>query len=153
MHIDRLARVLPLAALLVLLVAPPVSADHCGAAATVSPASGPAGTTFVFRTNLGAASDLRLYRDDRLVKEVFLEGDGFVRYDIETGPGDAGHWRARAEVRTQTDCSAEASFTVLEIPDTATDRDPLAPAILASVVGAALAGLGICHWRSVGRSR
>jgi hypothetical protein len=67
-----------------------VSADHCGAAATVTPSSGPPGTTFVFRTNLGAPSMLRLYRDGTLVRSAALDGDGPVRFAIRTGAGDSG---------------------------------------------------------------
>ena len=72
---------------IVLLSLPaPASADHCGADATVSPASGPPGTTFVFRTNLGAPSELQVFRNERLVKVVPLDGQAFVRYRIRTGP-------------------------------------------------------------------
>src|SRR5512141_2047424 len=93
-----------------LLIAPSqVLADHCGATATITPTVGPPGTTFVFRTNLGAPSDLRMYRNGSLVDSVPLTGDGFVRYAIRTGPGDAGAWRARAVVRGSPDCAAEAT--------------------------------------------
>lgn len=59
MRLTRLVLLLPLVALLA--IAPtPVLADHCGAGATIAPSSGPPGTTFVFKTNLGAPSDLHL---------------------------------------------------------------------------------------------
>jgi len=97
-----------------------VSADHCGAVGSITPASGPPGTTFVFRTNLGSPSDLRIYRNERLVREVFLASDADVRYRIRTGAGDAGTWRARAEVRGFPDGITEVSFVVVATPDTST---------------------------------
>jgi hypothetical protein len=127
-----------------------VSADHCGAAATISPSSGPPGTTFVFRTNLGAPSDLRLYRNDRLVAEQFLDGEAFVQYDITTESGDEGRWRARAEVRGQPECAAEASFVVLGAPDTSTASTPstASSTVVPAVVLALLAGFGLGLRRS-----
>ncbi|HEX5589688.1 MAG TPA: hypothetical protein VFX65_05310 [Candidatus Limnocylindrales bacterium] len=113
----RLTWMLPIA-LLVLWLPGPALADHCGADATISPPTGPPGTTFVFRTNLGAPSDLRVYRNGRLVRDVYLAGDGFVRYRIRTVAGDTGDWRARAEVRGSPECAAEVSFTVIGPPDT-----------------------------------
>ncbi len=68
-----------------LLVPAPVLADHCGAGANVSPPSGPPGATFVFSTNLGARSDLYLYRNGHLVATAFLDNDDFVSYRIKTG--------------------------------------------------------------------
>lgn len=45
------------------LVSPPAAvADVCGASTTVEPSSGPPGTTFVFRTNQSAPTNLALYR-------------------------------------------------------------------------------------------
>ncbi len=119
----RLARLVLLLPLIVLLaIAPtPVLADHCGAAATIMPSSGPPGTDFVFKTNLGAPSDLHLYRDGKLVRSVFLDDSDFVSYAIKTGPGDAGAWRARAEVRGFPDCAAEAAFTIVGTPETSTE--------------------------------
>lgn len=128
----RWVRLLGIAALtsIVLLSQPaPASADHCGAEATVSPASGPPGTTFVFRTNLGAPSELEVFRNERLVKVVPLDGDAFVRYRIRTGPGDAGAWRAHAAVVGRPDCVAEASFSVVGPPDTATVASPRTPRV------------------------
>jgi hypothetical protein len=119
----RLVLVLSLLAVLALMPAP-VLADHCGADATVTPASGPAGTTFVFSTDLGAPSELSLYRDGTLVRSVSLDASGPVRYEIRTGTGDAGSWRARAEVRGSPGCAAEATFTVVGTPDTSTDAPP-----------------------------
>ncbi len=132
-RLDRLVRALPLVALLALFAPTPVSADHCGGAATVSPSSGVPGTTFVFSTNLGAPGDLRLYRNGKLVKEVFLPGDGFVRYDIETESGDAGEWRAHAQVHGRPDCYSEASFTVRAPPDTST-ASPGPPGLAAVLI-------------------
>ncbi len=128
-----------------LLVPAPVLADHCGAGANVSPPSGPPGTTFVFSTNLGARSDLYLYRNGHLVATVVLDNDDFVSYRIKTGPGDAGEWRARAEVRGQTECAAEASFTVLSAPDTSTTPEPVTGLGGRLLVGiaASLAGLSL----------
>lgn len=142
MRFTRLVRLLPVIAWLA--IAPtPVLADHCGAAATIAPSSGPPGTEFVFETNLGEPSDLHLYRDGTLVRSVFLDDSDFVSYAIETGPGDAGAWRARAEVRGYTECAAEATFTVVGTPDTSTEpaSSPAGPPwlLLALAAGAAFA--------------
>jgi hypothetical protein len=122
-RLDRFLSVAGFILIIVLWQPPAVSADHCGAAATISPASGPPGTTLVFRTNLGSRSDLRIYKGDRLVREVALDGSGDVRYRIGTAPGDAGVWRARAEVRGRPDCGAEVSFAVVGPPDTSVRPD------------------------------
>jgi hypothetical protein len=155
MRLGRLARVVPVGAMLLALAVPsPVTADHCGAAATIAPISGPPGTTFVFRTNLGAPSDLRVYRNG-LVKEAFLEGDGDVRYDIATASRDAGQWRARAEVRGQTDCAAEAAFTVLGTPNTsAANAPPSSPGFsLLITIAAGVAAFGLALRRRAGTAR
>lgn len=137
MRRTRVSLLLPL--LVALAVAPtPVLADHCGADATITPRSGPPGTTFVFKANLGEPSDLHLYRDGALVRSVFLDDRDFVRYAIRTGAGDAGSWRARAEARGSPDCAAEATFTVVGTPDTSTEDAP-SPAA-SSWVFVALAG-------------
>jgi hypothetical protein len=140
--------------LLALLLAPASAmADHCGAAATVTPASGPAGTEFVFETNLGAPSDLRLYRNGAEIRSAFLDDADFVTYVIATGPGDLGTWLARAEVRGDEECSAEATFIVAGPPDTstaATHAPPGAPPLLFVVlagVGAFLMALRYSSWR------
>jgi len=133
--------------LLVWLLTTPaiVLADHCGAGATVTPTSGPPGTKFVFETNLGAPSDLHLYRDGKLMRSVFLDDDDFVTYAIRTRAGDAGTWRARAEVRGQTECAAEATFTVVGTPDTSTASEssprslPWGLALVAGAVAGAVA--------------
>lgn len=96
-------------------------ADHCGAGANVTPSSGPPGTTFVFSTNLGASSDLRVYRNEVLVRQEVFEGTGAITYAILTSPGDSGQWRVHAEVRGQADCAADASFLVVGAPDTSTE--------------------------------
>jgi hypothetical protein len=134
---------LPLIALLLIVTAAPAMADHCGAKATVRPASGPPGTVFVFRTNLGAASNLTLYRDGEAQRTVFLRGDGFVRYDIATGRGDLGSWLARAAVHGHDHCRGEATFTVVGAPDTS--AAPPAPSPIAAVVllVAGLIGFGL----------
>jgi hypothetical protein len=141
MRLRRLALLVPVIALLA--IAPtPALADHCGAAATITPSSGPPGTHFVFETNLGAPSDLHLYRDSTLVRSVFLDDSDVVSYAIETGSGDAGSWRARAEVRGQTGCAAEATFTVVGTPDTSTEpvSSPAGPLwLLLALAGAAFA--------------
>jgi hypothetical protein len=146
MRLGRLARLIPLSAFFLSLAAPsPAAADHCGAGASVSPSSGPPGTTFVFTANLGASSDLRVYRNDDLVKKVFIPGSGDIRYDIETATGDSGEWRVRAELRGRTDCAAEASFTVLGSPDTSIAIEPPSSPVsllLISVV-AGIAALGL----------
>ena len=152
MRLVRLARAFPLCALL-LLAPSPVLADHCGGGATIAPASGPPGTTFVFEMNLGARSDLHLYRDGKLVESVFLEDTDDVRYSIRTGPGDAGAWRARAEVRDQTECAAEATFTVVEAPDTSTAPEtPGGPPVWILFAAAGAAALLVGLWRFAVRS-
>jgi hypothetical protein len=131
---------------LVALAAPsPTTADMCGGTAAVEPASGEAGTVFVFDGNVGAPSDLWLFRNDQSAGHVFLAGDGFVRYAIQTQPGDGGEWRAHAAVRGSPECGAEALFTVVEAPEQAATTDMLPwlalPLILvvAGVTGLALA--------------
>ena len=125
-----------------------VSADHCGAGATISPSWGPPGTTFVFRTNVGAPSDLRLYHDGRLVRTVYLSGTRSVRYAIRTTEADRGRWRARAEVRGSPECAAQASFAVGGAPETDAaaplDRiDGGVPSSPVLLVGAALTSFWI----------
>ena len=146
MRLGRFARLVPLAALLLPLAIPSAaSADHCGADTTITPSSGPPGATFVFRTNLGAPSDLRVYRNDTLVKQAFLEDDRPVRYDIETAAGDLGNWRARAEVRGRTECAAEGTFTVLGTPDTSTasERSSSPGSWLLIMVASAVVAFGL----------
>jgi hypothetical protein len=150
----RLVRVTTIAAVLVLgLASPPASrADHCGGAATVEPASGPIGTTFVFRTSLGATTNLYLYRGGTLVRTDTLAGDGSVTYRVRTGPGDAGRWRIRAAVQGGETCYGEARFRVTAIPDTSTaPAQPAgAPWPLAGL--AALAGVLLGLFRTGRRS-
>jgi len=112
-----------LAAVILLGLSAPTSvfADHCGAGASVTPSSGPPGTTFVFSTNLGASSDLRIYRNEVQVQQAVSEGTGAITYAIQTAPGDSGQWRVHAEVRGQAACAADASFLVVGAPDTATE--------------------------------
>jgi len=108
-------------AALVLLALPRASlADHCGGIATVEPPSGPAGTTFLFRTNQGGPTNLYVYRDDKLLHTDTLAGDGFVTYRIRTAEGDEGRWRVRAAVQGQEGCYGEARFRVTGLPDTST---------------------------------
>ena len=149
MRLTHVARALSLGTLL-LLAPSPVLADHCGGSATITPALGPPGTTFVFRTNLGAPSDLNLYRNGALVKSVALTGAGDVRYSIRTGPGDAGSWRARAETRGNADCAAEATFKVVRAPDTSTDPEPRGDAplwIILIAIGSAAVFVGLSRFR------
>ena len=142
------ARIVTIAGLLLLGLTFPHAtlADHCGGIATVKPSSGPAGTTFVFRTNQGAPTNLYLYRNGTLVKTDTLPGDGFVSYRIRTEPGDVGRWRVRAAVQGQEECHGDATFRVTGIPDTATARSGLAASAwpLAVVVGMLALMLG---WR------
>lgn len=152
---SRIRVLLVLALLAMVGMASPSSviADHCGADATISPQAGPPGTTFVFTTDLGAPSDLRLFRDERPIKTVFLAGDGFVTFQIVTGRNDSGRWRARAEVRGSPDCVAEAFFVVLEAPDTSTS--PSAGRLLAGalIVGAGILAFTLALVRQVHRRR
>lgn len=135
-----------------LLIAPAtVFADHCGATATVTPASGPPRTTFVFRTNLGAPSDLHLYRNGTLVRSVALDGNGFVTYAIRTSAADLGTWRARAVVRGQGGCAAEATFTLIGTPDTSTINEPAVPSVpwaVAPIAGAIAWAFGFQRLRA-----
>jgi hypothetical protein len=155
MRLIHLASALALCALLPLAPSP-VLADHCGSSATMTPAVGPPGTIFVFQTNLGAPSDLDLYRNDLLVKSVPLTDSGPVRYPIRTGPGDSGAWRAHAAIRGRPDCVAEASFAVVGPPDTSTASDPLLPtpssgALVWIMLVAAGLGAFVGLWRFAGR--
>ena len=112
-----------------------VAADHCGGFATVEPDSGPPGTTFVFTGDVGAASDLRLFRNAEPIGHASFDGEGRVRYEIETQSGDGGQWRVRIEVRGSPDCAAEATFTVADVPaspaDSGVPQWVVPPAILA----------------------
>jgi hypothetical protein len=133
----RLIRVLAIAgAGLLVLATPTVSlADICGGIATVAPSSGPAGTTFLFRTNQGAATNVYVYHDGKLVRTDRLVVDGFVSYRIRTDNGDEGGWRVRAAVQGHQQCYGEARFHVTGVPDTSTvenggSRWPVALAIL-----------------------
>ena len=142
------ARIVTIAGVLLLGLTFPHAtlADHCGGIATVKPSSGPAGTTFVFRTNQGAPTNLYLYRNGTLVKTDTLAGDGFVSYRIRTDAGDVGRWRVRAAVQGQEECHGDATFRVRGIPDTATARSGLTASAwpLAVVVGMLAFMLG---WR------
>jgi hypothetical protein len=124
-----------LATFLVLLASSSVAADHCGGTATVEPESGPSGTTFVFTGDVGAASNLRVFRNDQPIGSASFAGEGLVRYEIETQSGDGGLWRVRLEARGSPDCGTEATFTVVDVPDTSVRSGmPLwvvVPAILA----------------------
>lgn len=152
MRLWSLVRLVPVIALLAISPTPAL-ADHCGASATVSPSSGPPGTDFVFKTNLGAPSDLHLYRDGTLVRSVFLNDSDFVSYAIETGPGDAGSWRARAEVRGQTECAAEATFMV-GTPDTSTApaSSPAGPPWLVLALAGGAAFVTALRWPATSRT-
>jgi hypothetical protein len=96
------------------------SADHCGAAGAVTPASGPGGTTFVFETNLGDDADIRIARDGVVVIRDRVQTDGTIRYEIRTRSGDAGDWTVDAALVGHPGCRAEASFTVTGLPGTST---------------------------------
>ena len=77
--------------------------------------------------------------------EQFLDGDGFVQYNIRTQSGDEGRWRAQAEVRGQPEYAAEASFLVLGAPDTSTASIPsnASATVVSALVLAVLAGFGL----------
>jgi hypothetical protein len=93
-------------------------ADRCGGPAAVDPVVGPVGTEFVFTTNVGAPSTLRLFHDGQPIRVVPLDGVGDVSYTFVSQLGDEGSWAATAEVRSATFCGSEATFTVLP-PDAA----------------------------------
>lgn len=153
-HLMRLRRITGLLLVWAFALTSPSAtlADHCGGSATVVPASGPAGTRFVFATNLGASSDIHLYRDGVLIRSDFLAGTGDVDYTIETQPGDVGAWTVRAEVQGHPECGSEAAFTVIEAPeaiDTSTQRDnSVAYPLVLVVLAAALIALGAVVIRS-----
>jgi hypothetical protein len=158
MRLVRSVRLASGAALLLALIGPSSAlADHCGAEATVTPTSGPQGTTFVFQTNLGAPSDLRMYQDESLVIEVPFDGDGPIRYEVTAEAGSVGTWLARAEVRGQTECAAEATFMVTGPPDTSTAIEPARPFVPATLVamlaGIAAFGLSVRRFAGSGRWR
>ena len=118
-------------ALLVLAVPAAVQADRCGGRATVDPESGPPGTAFVFRTNVGASSDLTLTKNGEVVGVVPLNGSGDVSFTYTSQPGDEGEWVATALVRSAPDCGAEARFTVTGLASPAlggTAASPILPA-------------------------
>ena len=128
-----------------------VYADHCGGAASVDPISGPAGTAFVFRTNVGAPSDLSIFHDGRPVRQAYLPRSGDVSYVIRTSQGDDGTWRIRAAVRGHEVCYAEATFTVGGLPETSTlsTRSPSAKTdvfVVGGLGGLAFA-LTLRRWR------
>lgn len=96
------------------------AADHCGADGRVSPASGPAGTTFSIWPDLGGPTVLELYHGDSLVRSVTLTGnDGMPRYRIRTSAGDEGTWTARSHL-LRSECASDVEFSVTGLPDTAT---------------------------------
>jgi hypothetical protein len=144
----RLSRSIAVVALFLIALAFPEAtlADHCGGAATVEPASGSAGTTFVFRTNQGAATNIYLYRNGKLVRTDTIAGTGSVSYRIRTQAGDEGRWRVRAAVQGQEECHGDATFRVTAIPDTAT-ADPASGGPTLPVVGLLAAGGFLLGWR------
>src|SRR5690349_6561367 len=93
-------------------------ADHCGGSATVEPSTGPVGTTFVFRTNLGGPTTIEVYHDGTLERTDTLHGNGPVTYRIRTDEGDDGRWQVRAVVQGQEECAGHARFRVTGLPDT-----------------------------------
>jgi len=123
----RVTRIVVIASLALMVLALPQAgyADHCGGIATVEPASGPPGTTFIFRTNQGGPTNVYLYHDGTLVRTDTLEGDGSVTYRIHTEAGDEGPWRVRAAVQGQEGCAGTARFRVTSLPDTASP--PIGP--------------------------
>ena len=137
MSLARAAAALSIAAL-VFLAPSAALADHCGGGASVTPASGPPGTTFVFQAYLGTTSELSLYREGKLVRSMVLHEP--ERYSIETQAGDAGSWRARAVANGNPDCIAEATFIIVGTPDTSTRPDRPAGA-LPWLIAAGFAGL------------
>lgn len=124
--IRRLAPAIPgsLIVLLTMACPAPILADHCGADATVTPPSGPAGTTFVFATNLGEPSDVYVYRDGSQMAKAYIPDSDDFTYAIPTEPGEAGSWKVHAQLRSSPDCAAEATFTVLGSMDTSTASPP-----------------------------
>lgn len=147
----RSVAILGLVATLLLGGASPALADHCGGEAKVAPSSGPGGTVFVIRPQLGAATVLRLYRDDDLVLTVHL-ADPAVRYVFRSRSGDAGAWRVEARVKGHRECGSEAAFAVTGLPTTSTTVDaaidrPATPlAAVALLILAGIAG-GLGGWR------
>jgi hypothetical protein len=148
------------------LVPQDARADRCGGPAAVNPAVGPVGTEFVFTTNLGAPSTLRLFHDGQPARVVPLDGDGDVRYTFVSEPGDEGSWVATAEVRAATFCRSEAMFKVLpsevgavEGPSsspTSSPTDSDNPSMLPWVVLAAtvvVAFVGLAWWAVLLRRR
>jgi hypothetical protein len=128
-------------------------ADRCGGPATVDPVAGPVGSEFVFTTDLGAPSTLKLIHDGNLDRTIDLDGDGVVTYKFVSQEGDEGSWVATAEVRTATFCTSEAKFEVLRpVSDPSASSTfpvpmPVMPAVAVAVVAVALALLMARWWR------
>lgn len=152
--VERVARSLAVATVILLgLALPSVSlADHCDGSATVEPGSGPAGTTFVFRTNLGETSNLYLYHDGELVRTDTLAGGDATPYRIRTDADDIGRWRIRAAVQGGEACYGEAVFRVTGMPDTATDAGGSGAWTSPVVTLAGLLGLMLAGWHWSGRT-
>lgn len=138
----RVARVLLVIAILSLVGASPVAADGCYGWATISPASGAPGTTFVFRTGLGMAGDdttLRIYRNGQRVKTVVLTANSIQRYAIKTTAADAGRWSAIAS--NNPECHTPWMHFTVGLPETATAARTIDSAFsLAILALAALVG-------------
>lgn len=131
-------------------------ADRCGGPASVTPERGPPGTRFVFETNVGAPSDLRLFRDGTVVASVALEGSGLVRYSFVPTAADIGHWYAQAVVRSNPACFGEAEFDV-DPAQPEIGKDPrngasLAYLAFALLVALMVIGLVVLGWRRVRRT-
>jgi hypothetical protein len=97
-----------------------IRADGCYGTASVSPTSGPIGTTFVFASNLGISGDpstLRLYHNGALVRTVRFRGGGshVDRYRIRTAASDVGEWQAVAANSPQCHTNT-VRFSVTGLP-------------------------------------
>lgn len=143
----RFLRVLPLVAILLLWPSSRTSADVCSAIMSVSPRTGPAGSTFTFVLNKVFADEaltLRIYHAGVEVKVLHTGNHTVTAAFTPTVPG---HWSARAEVTGAPVCHTRLMhFVVLGEPDTATavaDSSSPVPAlgvawIAGSLVGAAM---------------
>jgi hypothetical protein len=118
-RLPTLAALLVLVMLWILLPAQSALADHCGALGTVHPEFGTPGTTYIFRTNLGEPSTVRLFHDGELVRTI-VDADGQIALRIHTGVGDEGAWTVKAAITGDPVCSSTAHFTVGTSPETDT---------------------------------
>lgn len=124
---------------------------------SVAPATGHAGTTFVFSGSGFTPSKLDLSRDggSATTLDLTLNNADPFQITIKARSGDEGRWTARAY--TPGGCDAQVDFRVT-LPSTATDNPTTTPGSSSSttllVAGMLIAAavVGACGLRVVSRS-